>query len=90
VHSKSVLKRLAAQGVTSHYEILLVVNYPEGTVAYSKGQVREGMVKGEEEAYLAFTLNAFKEIVEKYGPAKIIGMLDEGTFDMLDEQWRKL
>ena len=37
-------------------------------------------VPGEEEAYLAFTLNAFKEIVEKYGAKEVIKQLDDSTF----------
>lgn len=36
-------------------------------------------IPGEEGAYLHFTLNAFKEIVEKYGANKVCDLMDEET-----------
>lgn len=51
VNSKSMLKRLQAQGA----------------------------IPGEEEAYLHFTLNAFKDLVSKHGAGKVISLMDEPT-----------
>ena len=52
--------------------------------------VTRAVVKGEEEAFLHFTLNAFKDLVEKYGVPRILKELDDDTFWELYGEHRDL
>lgn len=54
---------------------------------YSKSILKRLAVQtatpGEEEAYLHFILNGFKEVVEKYGVDEVLKLLDEQTASLI-------
>lgn len=47
----------------------------------------QGAIPEEEEAYLHFTLNSFKDLVSKYGAKKVLQEMDE---QICYELWRVL
>ena len=59
-------------------------------VPNSKSQIKRLVVQqgtpGEEEAYLHFILNGFKEVVEKYGVSEVLKQLDDKVvYDVWNE-----